>query len=85
MNNSTSHVRAKIELSSRENIIDFIYALCDGSTDFFSIENFNGTMKINARSILGMIYAVTEFDALFLVNDTTDGRFPASIDKFRKQ
>lgn len=85
MNNSTSHVRAKIELSSRENIIDFIYALCDGSTDFFSIENFNGTMKVNARSILGMIYAVTEFDALFLVNDTTDGRFPASIDKFRKQ
>ena len=85
MNNSTSHVRAKIELSSRENIIDFIYALCDGSTDFFSIENFNGTMKVNARSILGMIYAVTEFDTLFLVNDTTDGRFPASIDKFRKQ
>ena len=85
MNNSTSHVRAKIELSSRENIIDFIYALCDGSTDFFSIENFNGTMKVNARSILGMIYAVTEFDALFLINDTTDGRFPASIDKFRKQ
>ena len=85
MNNSTSHVRAKIELSSRENIVDFIYALCDGSTDFFSIENFNGTMKVNARSILGMIYAVTEFDALFLINDTTDGRFPASIDKFRKQ
>lgn len=85
MNNSTSHVRAKIELSSRENIIDFIYALCDGSTDFFSIENFNGTMKVNARSILGVIYAVTEFDALFLINDTTDGRFPASIDKFRKQ
>ena len=85
MNNSTSHVRAKIELSSRENIIDFIYALCDGSTDFFSIENFNGKMKVNARSVLGMIYAVTEFDALFLVNDTTDGRFPASIDKFRKQ
>ena len=84
MNNSTSHVRAKIELSSRENIIDFIYALCDGSTDFFSIENFNGTMKVNARSILGMIYAVPEFDALFLVNDTTDGRFPASINKFRK-
>ena len=85
MNNSTSHVRAKIELSSRENIIDFIYALCDGSTDFFSIENFNSTMKVNARSILGVIYAVTEFDALFLINDTTDGRFPASIDKFRKQ
>ena len=85
MNNSTSHVRAKIELSSRENIIDFIYALCDGSTDFFSIENFNGTMKVNARSILGVIYAVTEFDALFLINDTTDRRFPASIDKFRKQ
>ena len=85
MNNSTSHVRAKIELSSRENIIDFIYALCDGSTDFFSIENFSGTMKVNARSILGMIYAVTECDALVLVNDTTDGRFPASIDKFRKK
>ena len=30
MNNSISHIRAKIRLSSRENIIDFIYALCDG-------------------------------------------------------
>ena len=84
MINSTPHVRAKIELSSRDDIINFIYALCDGSTGFYSVENFNSTEIVSARSILGMLYALSEFDSMFLVNTTTDGRFPASIDKFRK-
>lgn len=84
MINSTPHTRAKIELSSRDDIVNFIYALCDGSTDFYNVENFNRTEIVNARSILGMLYASSEFDSMFLVNITTDGRFPASIDKFRK-
>lgn len=85
MINSTPHVRAKIELSSRDDIVNFIYALCDGSMDFYNVENFDGSKIVNARSILGMLYASSEFDSLFLVNITTDGSFPASIDKFRKQ
>ena len=37
MINSTPHTRAKIELSSRDDIVNFIYALCDGSTDFYDV------------------------------------------------
>ena len=79
MINSTPHVRAKIELSSLDDIINFIYALCDGSTDFYSVENFNSTEIVNARSILGMLCALSEVDSMFLVNTTTEGRFPSSM------
>ena len=84
MIDSIPHTRAKIELSSGDDIVNFIYALCDGSTDFYNVENFNGTEIVNARSILGMLYASSELYSLLLVNTTTDGRFPASINKFRK-
>ena len=42
-------------------------------------------MKVNVRSIFDVIYTVAEFNALFLINNTTNDRFPASINKFRKQ
>ena len=45
------------------------------STDLFSIENFDGIMKVNVRSIFDVIYIVTEFDTLFLINNITNGRF----------
>ena len=79
-----SHIRAKVKLITQNDAIDFIKALCDGKSDFYDLENFDGSQRVNARSILGMLYASSEFDSLFLVNTTTDGRFPASINRFRK-
>ena len=78
-----SHIRAKIKLNTMEDVQKFIYALCTGN-DFYDIENFDGTKCVNARSLLGMLYAVSEFpNELYLVNIKNDGIFPHSIDEFR--
>lgn len=79
-----SHVRAKIALLTQQEVVDFIKALCDGRNDFYDVENFSGTKVVNARSILGMLYATGEFpDEMYLVNITNDGYFPSEIDNFR--
>ena len=72
-----SHIRAKVKLITQNDAIDFIKALCDGKSDFYDLENFDGCQKVNARSILGVLYATGEFpNEIYLVNTTTDGYFP---------
>lgn len=79
-----NHVRAKVKLTTQNDAIDFIKALCDGKSDFYDLENFDGSQKVNARSILGVLYATGEFpNEIYLVNRTTDGYFPSDIDRFR--
>lgn len=79
------HVRAHIFINTTEEASRFVSELnSDGSVNSYFIENFNGTSRINARSLLGVIYAMTEHqDEMFLVNETNDGFFPSFIDKYR--
>ena len=79
------YVRAHIRLNTTMEANDFVAALnSDGSTDNYSVENFSGAHRVNARSLLGVIYATVEFnDNMYLVNETTNGKFPSSIDKYR--
>lgn len=79
------HVRAHIRIDTTEEASRFVSELNgDGSTNKYVIENFNCESRINARSLLGVIYAMIEHqDEMFLVNETNDGFFPSFIDKYR--
>lgn len=79
------HIRAHLRIVTQSEAVEFINALCDGKIiDRFDLENFESSQRVNARSILGVLYATAEFkDEIYLVNLDNDGSFPAAIDKFR--
>lgn len=80
------HVRAHIRFNTTAEATKFVSELnSDGTTNKYVLENFNSSSRVNARSLLGVIYAMTEHqDDTFLVNETIDGFFPSTIvDKYR--
>lgn len=79
---TTPHSRAHINLQTDGQIMCFIQA-AQHENDEYVVEDFAGVKRVSARSMLGMMYAVAEFDALYLVNQTEDGYIPARFDEFR--
>lgn len=80
MNN---HSRAHIRLTNQAEVLDFIQCL-SMLEDSFSIESRSGMHRVNAKSVIGVLYTMFDFpDELYLVNDTHDGVIPAFIDQFR--
>jgi len=80
------HTRAHIRFNTTAEATKFVTELNgDSTTNKYIIEDFTGSSRINARSLLGVIYAMTEHqDNMFLVNETVDGVFPSTIvDKYR--
>ena len=79
------HTRAHIRLNTMDEIKTFIDQFNRiGGIDKFMVEDFEGNQRVNARSLVGMIYAMTDFnDNMFFVNDTNDGIFPNFIDTYR--
>lgn len=77
-------IRAEIQLTTAQDIADFVSVInTDGTPNHYAICNEDGTLYVNARSYLGMLYAATEFERLYLVNQTEDGKFPKGIDEYR--
>ena len=77
-------IRAEIQLTTTQDIADFVSIInMDGTPNHYAITNEDGSLSVNARSYLGMLYAATEFEYLYLVNQTEDGEFPKGIDKYR--
>ena len=81
---SMGRVRARIRLTTNKEAVDFVSLLnSDGTAIRYSLENGNGDYRVDARSLLGVIYFTTEYgDDTYFVNDTT-GEIPTCIDKFR--
>lgn len=79
------HIRAKIRLNTMKEIETFIDQLNRiGGTDKLMVEDFEGKQRVSARSVVGMLYAMTDFnDDMYFVNDTNDGIFPNFIDAYR--
>lgn len=80
------HSRAHIRFNTTSEANKFVTELnSDGTANKYIIENFDGSSRINARSLLGVLYAMTEHqDEMFVVNETNDGFFPSTIiDKYR--
>lgn len=79
------HIRAHIRLNTMEEIQTFIDQLNRiGGTDKLMVEDFEGKQRVSARSVVGMLYAMTDFnDNMYFVNDANDGVFPSFIDSYR--
>ena len=79
------HSRAHIRLNTTAEAGAFVAQInTDGTTDKYIIEDFNGTQRANARSLLGVIYALSDFnDEMYLVNMTCDGVYPSFVDAYR--
>ena len=79
------HTRTHIRLNTTEDASCFVAQLnTDGTTDKYSIEDFNGIHRANARSLLGVIYAMSDYhDEMYLVNETQNGVYPSFVDTFR--
>lgn len=77
------HARAHIRLTSQAEVMEFIQGLCR-LEDSFSIESRSGLHRVNAKSVIGVMYTMFDFpDEMYLVNETHDGVMPAFIDAFR--
>lgn len=79
------HTRAHIRLMTTAQASAFVASLnTDGTADKYVVENFDSTYSVNARSLLGVVYALSDYnDNMFLVNETRDGVFPSFIDAYR--
>ncbi len=76
------HTRARIRLNNQADAMGLVQVLSNYD-DGFSIENFNGDRRVNAKSIIGVMYATLDFnDEMFLVNDTNGG-IPSAVDVYR--
>lgn len=81
--NQAAHSRAHIRLNNQKEVLEFIQDL-SMSEDEFSLENFDGSRRVNAKSVIGVMYTMIELnDETYLVNDTHDGEIPVTVDKYR--
>ena len=80
---SDIRTRAHIQLSSQNEVLTLVQEL-SRLNDNFSIENRTGKHRVNAQSVIGVMYTVLDFpDELFLVNDTHDGVIPSFVNQYR--
>lgn len=79
------HSRAHIRFNTTNEAAQFINELTAAKlNEKFILENFSTEIRVNANSLLGVIYMMTDFrDEMYLVNETIDGHFPFFIDKYR--
>ena len=79
------HARAHIRLMTLNDIKNFVESLnSDGTADRYTIENEDGSLRINARSIEGVVYAAVDYnEETYLVNETNNGVYPSGIDIYR--
>ena len=80
-----SYIRAHIRLNTTAEATELISMLnSDGTTTRYTIESFDRTQRVNARSMLGVIYAMTDFnDEMYFVNETDPTSIPTFLDKSR--
>lgn len=76
--------RAHVQLVTNQQAVEFVSLLnSDGTANKYTLENLDGSFRVEARSLLGVLYFITEHgDEIFLVNET-DNTLPNWIDKFR--
>lgn len=76
---STSRKRMPFTLKDTSDLKAFMHEL-EQQPDEYIVENATGTMKVNGKSSIGMMYAFYEEGGMghnyFLVNNTNDGVFP---------
>lgn len=74
--------RVQIRLNSWMEALELIQQL-SSLEDSFSIESRSGTRRVNAKSVLGVLYTMHQYgDGLYLVNNTHAGMIPNCVEPF---
>lgn len=78
-------IRAHIRLNTTQEAADFVQRInSDGTINKYTITDDTGAYRANARSLMGIMYAMTDFnDHMYIINETEDGVFPGVIDQYR--
>ena len=78
-------IRIHIRINSNDEAVRLVTILRgNDSRDKYMIESYDGTERVSARSLMGIIYMYgAHNDDTYLVNDTNNGDFPLEIDDFR--
>lgn len=78
-------IRAHIRLNTPQEASEFVQLInSDGTTTKYTVTDETGKYRANARSLIGVIYAMSDFnDHMYLINETEDGVFPTMIDQYR--
>lgn len=72
-------MRVRLKLENRADAFALVERLRE-QEDTFAIESRSGVCKVDAKSLLGVIYTMLEFlDGIYLVNETHAGEIPASV------
>lgn len=78
-----NRIRAQIRLDTQQKILDFTNYL-NNEVGRYSVEDVSGERRVDARSLLGLIYASGDFgDEMYLVNETDNGYFPNFVNNYR--
>lgn len=81
--NNHPYTRAQIRLNNQEDVLNLVQRISK-LDDEYAIENKSGTHRINAKSVIGVMYAMLDFpDEMYLVNETHNGESPAFVDMYR--
>lgn len=73
--------RKRLNFKGQHEVLDFILKM-KNETDEYVLEDFKGWLRVNAQSINGALYAVRDFDDVYIMNVTNHGEFPSFIGEF---
>lgn len=75
--------RLRIRILSQNDVVSLVNSL-NTWTDKFILESEDGTYRVNAKSVLGVLYFVSEHPMdTYLVNMTSGGYYPDGAMRFR--
>lgn len=73
--------RKRLSFHDQHEILDFILKM-KNENDEYVLEDFKGWLRVNAHSINGALYAIRDFDDIYIMNTTHHGEFPSFIGEF---
>lgn len=81
----TEYTRAKVQINTPADAYRFVSLLNgDGTADKYILEDMTGEHRVNARSLLGVLYMSGDHcEDSYLVNLTNDGMYPHGVDQYR--
>ena len=71
--------KVRLNITSVSEALDIFNKLLDESKDEFVLINEDESKQSDPKTYIGVIYALSEFDEIYLVNKTNDGIFPEFI------
>lgn len=72
--------RLKLNLTSVSEAYEFLNKVNNSSLDDFELTNSDNSKSSDPKTRIGIVYALSEFDEIYLINRTHDGIFPEGVE-----